>query len=346
MKRTFYGTTRSGEAVEAITLESGAASCTILTYGATLQSLTVPGRDGKPVDVVLGLGSLEHYEDNPDKCLGATVGRHANRIAGASFSLNGVEYPLAANNGPNNLHGGPTNFSTRVWKAEEVPGGVRFTYVSPHMEEGFPGTLTAQVTYLLEGTTLTLQYRAVSDRDTLCSLTNHSYFNLSGHASGSVLDHVLTLHAETYTPSDAAAIPTGEIAPVENTPMDFRTPATLGSRIDEPFQQLLWGKGYDHNYVVDGPVGTLRPAAELASPKTGIVMEVETTSPGVQLYTGNYLDGRPSGKDGVRYQPRDGVCLETQFFPDAIHHANFPQPVLRAGEVWAHTTVFRFSVRP
>ena len=343
MKRNPYGTTKDGRAVEALTLESENAACTLLTYGAALASLTVPDRTGRGVDVVLGLGSLAHYEDNPDKCMGATVGRHANRIAGASFSLNGTEYHLAANNGPNNLHGGPTNFSTRVWTAEEVEHGVRFTYVSPHMEEGFPGTLTAQVTYRLEGSTLTVQYRAVSDKDTLCSLTNHSYFNLNGHNSGSVLDHILTLHAQYYTPSDAAAIPTGEIVPVENTPMDFRTPTKLGERIDAPFQQLQWAKGYDHNYVVEGSVGVLRPAARLVSPESGIVLEVETTSPGVHLYTGNYLDGRPSGKGGVCYQPRDGVCLETQFYPDAIHHPNFPQPILRAGEVWEHTTVFCFS---
>lgn len=336
-----FGVTSDGRQVDQITLDNGILRCCILTYGATLTNLFVPGRDGQPVDVVLGFDQVQTYQEQ-DKYLGAVVGRYANRIAKGRFTLNGQEYTLACNNGENHLHGGPTGFSTQIWQAQPCENGVTFTYESQDMEEGFPGRLTAQVTYQLVGRELRLHYQAASDRDTVCNLTNHAYFNLSGHDAGGAMDQILTLHAQSYTPVIPGSIPTGEIAPVEGTPMDFRTPTPIGVRIDADFEQLQLCGGYDHNWVVDGPVGQLRPTARLESPVSGISMEVETTLPGVQFYAGNYLDGCPTGKGGARYGKRDGVCLETQFFPDSPNHPQFPQCVLRPGQVWDHTTVFRF----
>lgn len=342
MQRKPFGQTRDGQAVEAITLDNGQLSCTFLTYGATLVSLNVPDPAGKMVDVALGYDTLEAYESQ-DKYLGATVGRYANRIAAGRFTLDGVEYTLVVNDGDNHLHGGPTGFSTRVWQAEEVPGGVCFTYESQDMEEGFPGALTAKVTYTLEDSALVAHYQATTDRPTVCNLTNHTYFNLNGHNSGSILDHVLVLHAAHYTPVVPGSIPTGKIEEVIGTPMDFLYPHTIGQRIERPFPQLQRCGGYDHNWVIDGPMGTLRPAARLVGDKTGIALEVETTLPGVQCYAANFLEGCPTGKGGVTYHNREGVCLETQFYPDSPNHPSFPSCVLRPGEVWDHTTVFRFS---
>lgn len=238
MQRKPFGQTRDGQAVEIITLDNGQLSCTFLTYGATLVSLNVPDKEGKTVDVALGYDTLDAYESQ-DKYLGATVGRYANRIAAGRFTLDGVEYTLAVNDGDNHLHGGPTGFSTRVWQADEVPNGVRFTYHSQDMEEGFPGTLTAQVTYSLDGNALVAHYQATTDRPTVCNLTNHTYFNLNGHNSGTVLDHTLVLHAAHYTPVVPGSIPTGKIEEVAGTPMDFLYPHTIGQRIDRLFPQLL-----------------------------------------------------------------------------------------------------------
>ena len=336
-----FGTTRDGQAVDEVVLDNGVLRCSLLTYGAALRSLIVQGREG-PVDVALGFDSMEAYETQ-DKFMGAAVGRYANRIAGAQFTLDGQTYSLARNDGENSLHGGPTGFATRVWKAEEAGEcGVTFSRESPDMEEGFPGRLQVSVTYRLEGSALHLLYRAVTDRATVCNLTNHTYFNLNGHDAGGAMDLLLTLHAAAYTPVVPGSIPTGEIAPVEGTPMDFRTPHAVGERIDEPFRQLELCGGYDHNWVVDGEMGVLRPAALLESGRTGIRMAVETTLPGVQFYAGNYMDGCPAGKGGARYGRRDGVCLETQFYPDTPNRPTFPTCVLRPGETWAHETVFRF----
>ena len=339
-----FGTTRSGEPVELLTLDNGRLSCQILTFGATLRTLSVPSRDGAQRDVVLGYDTLLEYETQ-DGYLGAVVGRYANRIARGHFSLNGKEYTLACNNGPNHLHGGVVGFSYRVWTVEELTGKrAVLSLISPDGEEGYPGRLQIRVTYQLEGDSLTLRYHSVCDQDTVCNLTNHSYFNLNGQGSGPVLEQEITLFAQSYTPADATSIPTGAIELVEGTPMDLRSPTPLGLHINEPFPQLELGHGYDHNFVVDGPAGTLRPAARAHSPASGITMEVETTLPGVQLYTANFLDdGRP-GKEGTVYGPRHAFCLETQFFPDSPNHPQFPSCLLKAGQEREDVTRFIFRV--
>ena len=337
-----FGSTPSGELVELLTLDNGRLSCQILTFGATLRSLSVPDRDGVLRDVVLGYDTLEDYRTR-DGYLGAVVGRYANRIARGRFTLHGQEYTLACNNGPNHLHGGVKGFSYRVWTVEELSRTrAVLSLVSPDGEEGYPGCLQVQVTYQLDGDALTLRYRSTCREDTVCNLTNHAYFNLAGQGSGSVLDQELTLFASCYTPADETSIPTGAVERVDGTPMDLRSPTPLGAHIDEPFPQLRCGRGYDHNFVVDGPAGTLRPAARARSARTGITMEVDTTLPGVQLYTANFLEeGRP-GKGGTRYGPRHAFCLETQFFPDSPNHPNFPSCLLKAGTVREDITRFTF----
>ena len=340
--RTPFGTTRSGEPVELLTLDNGTISCEILTFGATLRTLTVPDREGRPVDVVLGYDHLSDYETR-DGYLGAVVGRYANRIAKGQFSLNGKTYSLAVNNGPNHLHGGIVGYSYRVWTVEELtPQKAVLTLESPDGEEGYPGALSLRVTYALEDRALSLHYEALAHGDTVCNLTNHSYFNLAGQGSGPVLDQTLSLSASRYTPANETSIPYGTLEPVEGTPMDFHNPTPIGARIEDDFEQLKLGHGYDHNYVVDGPVGTLRPAARAFSSKTGIGMEAETTLPGMQLYTANFLPEGCPGKDGASYGPRHAFCLETQFFPDSPNQPAFPSTVLRAGDRYDHTTRFVF----
>jgi len=341
-----FGVTPDGAAVELHTLRAGALSCNVLTYGGTLQSLRVPDRDGKPVDVLLGFDSLEPYLTH-DKFLGALVGRYANRIGAARFTLNGKAYPLAANdNGVNHLHGGLDGFNRRVWTVESASENrLLLSLFSPDGDQGYPGNLTVQVTYTLTAEGLTIDYRAESGRDTVCNLTNHAYFNLSGHDSGPVLDQTIQIPADRYTPTDPLSIPTGEIAPVEGTPMDLRTTAPIGARIGEDFPQLLQAGGYDHNWIPNGQPGALRTAARAASAVTGVSMEVLSTLPGIQFYTGNYLDGCPAGKGGAPYARRWGFCLETQFYPDSPNQPGFPSCVLRPGETYAHTTVFRFAAK-
>lgn len=343
MSRTVFGYLKDGTPVEELTLRDGDISCAIITYGGALRALTVPDRAGAPVDVVLGLDTLQGYLEQ-NKYLGALVGRYANRIGGASFDLNGVRYPLAANDGPNHLHGGPAGFDKRVWTVEKLTAdSALLSLHSPDGEEGYPGNLQVRATYTLRNSALEIAYFAQADRDTLCNLTNHAYFNLSGHASGPVTGQYLQLMAERYTPTAAGSIPTGELAPVAGTPMDLRGPRLIGERIDEPFEQLAMAGGYDHNWVIDGWDGTLRPAARAWSPDTGIVMETETTLPGVQFYSGNGLDGCPAGKGGAPYGRRWGFCLETQVFPDAPHHPDFPSAVLAAGTEYHSRTVYRFG---
>lgn len=341
--RTAFGRMPDGTQVDQLTLRDGGMSCQILTYGGAVRSLTVPDREGKAVDVALGFDTLEDYRAQ-DKYMGALVGRYANRIGGAKFTLNGTEYPLLANNGPNALHGGGVGFDKQVWTVEALSdNSVTLSLVSPHMQEGYPGTLRVEVTYTLQNGALSIDYRAQSDRDTVCSLTNHTYFNLSGQGSGSVEGQYIRLDAARYTPTDAGSIPTGEIAPVEGTPMDLRTIRPIGARIDEPFEQLTLAGGYDHNWVIDGWDGSLRNAAKAWSPDTGIALTAYTTLPGVQFYTGNFIEGCPKGKGGVVYGNRHGFCLETQFFPDSPNHPEFPSCVLRAGEEYRNTTIYAFS---
>lgn len=339
-----FGMTPSGEQVELLHLKKGAISCNILTWGATLQALFIPNREGKETDVVLGYDSLEEYMSQ-DGYLGAVVGRYANRVAKGKFKLNGKEYSLAINNGPNHLHGGLVGFSHRVWQVDELAEDRAVLCLdSPDGEEGYPGHLKVKVTYTLLEQGLEIHYGAVGDADTPCNLTNHSYFNLSGQGSGSVLDQEIALSAARYTPTDETSIPTGELALVEGTPMDLRQMTKIGAHEDDMFPQLCQAKGYDHNYVIDGTSGVLRPAARAYSRQTGIRMEVKTTLPGIQLYTANYLEEGRRGKAGAQYGPRHGFCLETQFFPDSLNRPAFPSAILPAGKVYDHKTQFLFSI--
>jgi aldose 1-epimerase len=347
VERAAFGKLDDGTVIEAFTLRnSRGASARIITYGATLAGLWVPDRLGEQGDVVLGLDDLKGYlGDHPH--FGGVIGRFANRIAKGKFSIDGQEYQLATNNGPNTLHGGEVSFDRRVWKGEPLSvakgAAVRLTYVSPDGEEHFPGSLTVRVVYtLMEDDALKIEYFATTDKPTAINLTNHSYFNLSG--GGNVLGYVLTLNASRCTPVDSTLIPTGELAPVKGTAYDFTKPMTIGSRIAE-LAKVKEAGGYDINYVVDGENGALRKAAKVVDPASGREMEVWTTAPGVQLYTANWLDGSIRGKRGVAYGKYGAVCLETQNFPDAVNHANFPSAILRPGATYYSATIYKFSVR-
>ena len=323
--------------METILLRDGAFAAHILPYGATLQSLWVPDKNGRPRDVVLGYESLAEYRQN-DGYLGATVGRCANRIAGAQFRLDGVTYPLTPNESANQLHSGPHGLHQKVWEWQQTAeNAVTLRTVSPDGEDGYPGTLKGSVTYTLYDGALVMDYEAVSDRDTVCNLTNHAYFNLAGQESGTVSGHVLQVNADSYTPCGEGTIPTGEVRAVDGTALDLRQGAVLGERLGAA--ELAEYCGYDHNFCLNGS-----HAARLYCPESGICMDAETTLPGVQVYTAGFLTER-SGKDGAVYGKNHGVCLETQFWPDAVHHEHFPSPLLRAGEVYRHQTVYRFTVK-
>jgi len=345
VEKSAFGSLPDGTPVERYTLRAGSLSCEVLTYGGALRSLRVPDRTGKPVDVLLGFDSLEDYR-RQDKFIGALIGRYANRIAGGRFELKGVTYPLAKNDGPNHLHGGVNGFDKQVWGVKSASeNALTLTLFSPDGQEGYPGDLSVQVTYTLTEEGLTIDYEARSSRDTVCSLTNHAYFNLGGHDSGVVSGQRIQLLADAYTPADAHSIPTGGVSPVDGTPMDLRVSKPIGAEWDSGFPQLASAGGYDHNWVVNGRPGQLRTAARAECPATGVALEVQTTLPGVQFYSGNSLDGCPAGKDGAPYAKRWGFCLETQLFPDTPHHPEFPTCVLRAGELWSHQTRFLFSAR-
>ena len=333
VEKSAFGVTASGEAVERWVLKNDCLTAEMITWGAALRRLVFRG-----VDVVLGYDDMGQYARG-DGYVGATIGRVCNRIGGARFTLNGREYPLAKNDGENHLHGGPGGFDKRLWTAQALADGVRLCRVSPDGEEGYPGRLETAVAYRLDGPSLRVEYTAVCGSDTLCSLTNHSYFNLNG--GGTAMGHTLTLDAETYLEAAEGCVPTGKMLPVEGTPFDFRTEKALGQDIDAGTEQLRRGNGYDHHFCLRWD-GTLRRAAVLRGDGSGITMTLETTSPGVQLYTANGLSRR-DGKDGAVYVPRCAVCLEPQFPPDAVHHPEFPQPVLRAGETYRHCTVYTFA---
>jgi aldose 1-epimerase len=341
-----YGKMPDGTAVEEYTLTNkNGMTMKVITYGGIVTELHVPDKDGKFADVCLGCSSLEEYiEGHP--YFGAITGRVANRIAKGRFTLGGKEYTLAANNGPNHLHGGKVGFDKRVWKAATVVGkGAQYLelqYTSKDGEEGYPGNLSVTVSYLLrDSNEWQINYTATTDKATPVNLTQHAYFNLSGHASGTILDHVLKLEADKYTPTDETLIPTGKIEPVKDTPFDFTTPTPIGKRIRDIKADP---QGYDLNYVLNGKAGELRPIAEVTDPKSGRVMKVSTTEPGVQLYTGNFLDGKQKGKGGVTYKQYGGFCLETQHFPDSINQKDFPSVVLEPGKRYTHTTVYAFGV--
>lgn len=328
-----FGVTKGGEAVNIYCIKNDMLAVEIMEYGAAIRSLLVQ-RGGAWTDVVLGYDTLREYEEN-DGYLGACVGRVGNRIGGAGFTLNGKTYTLARNDGENHLHGGMRGFDKYVWTAEELPDGVRFARVSPDGEEGYPGTLHAAVSYRLQGNTLVIEYEASADQDTLCSLTNHSYFNLNG--SGSVLGHTLQINADEFLENSAATLPTGRRLPVAGTPFDFRVPKRVGQDIGTDDIQLRNCGGYDHNFCLTGET-----AAVLRGDVSGITMTVRTTLPGMQLYAANFLTER-RGKNGAVYMPRAALCLETQFFPNAMACEDFEKPILRAGELWREHTALIFS---
>ena len=346
--RAAYGRMPDGKPVDVYTLTNASGmEVRAITYGAFIVSLRTPDRTGKADDVVLGFDSLEGYLKSGSH-MGSVVGRYGNRIANAKFTLDGKTYTLAANDGVNHLHGGVTGFDQYVWTGEEVRQGedvgVRFTLVSPDGDEGYPGRLTTSVTYTLTPRSeLVVEYTATTDKPTLVNLTQHSYFNLAGQANGDVLGHELTIHADLYTPAGPGLIPTGALAPLEGTPLDFRTATRIGARIDQDHEQLKLGRGYDHNYVVLHTSPGLVPAARVFDPKSGRTMEVLTTEPGIQLYTGNWL-GDEKGKGGRVYPRRSGFCLETQHYPDSPNRPEFPTTVVRPGETYRSKTVFVFGV--
>ncbi len=339
-----FGILPNGTEIETVSLKKGALSCRILTYGGALQSLTVPDRQGNPVDVVLGLDTLEAYCEH-DKFLGALVGRYANRIANGKFVLGGKEYSLFTNDGPNHLHGGAVGYNQKVWKIEDLQADqVVLSLLSPDGEEGYPGNLPITMTYRLTEQGLELSYEAESDADTVCNLTNHSYFNLAGHGSGVVDSQTMQLFADRYTHVREGAIPTGELPPVDGTPMDLRQPTPIGVGAESDFEQLVLTQGFDHNWVINDWDGTMRPAACAYAKETGIRMQVLTTLPGIQFYAGNYLDGCPAGKGGAKYYKHCGFCMETQFFPDTPNQPSFPSALLRKGEKYLHKTAYLFDI--
>jgi aldose 1-epimerase len=341
-----FGKTTDGTAVDLYVLTNArGTTAKIMTYGATITELHVPDRGGQLDDVVLGFDELEGYlKGHP--FFGCVAGRVANRIAKGRFMLDGKLYKLAINNEPNTLHGGLKGFDKKVWKAESARPAdgvaVQLSYLSPDGEEGYPGNLAATITYTLTNQNeLKIDYTATTDKATLVNLTNHSYFNLAGAKSGTVLDQLLMLAADNYTPTDATLIPTGEIKSVKGTPLDFTTPTAIGTRIAE----LKATHGYDHNFVLKSGGKQLALAARAQDPKSGRVMETFTTQPGVQLYTANGLDGRLKGKGGVAYGRHAGFCLETQHYPDSVNHPEFPSVILRPGQTYAQTTIYKFSAK-
>lgn len=346
-----FGTLADGTKVEAVTLSNGAGmTARIMTLGATLQSLVVPDKAGRREDVVLGHDTAREYLARPNY-FGVSVGRYANRIAKGKFTLDGKTYALATNDGPNALHGGLKGFDKRMWKIDSVTGGpdakVVLSYVSADGEEGFPGELKVIATYALtEKNELKLEYRATTSKPTVVNLTNHAYFNLSGNDARDVMGNLVTLHADRFTPVDATLIPTGERRAVAGTPFDFRKATMVGARIrDARDQQIRYGRGYDHNYIVNGAAGTLRLAAVVEEPVSGRVMEVRVTAPGIQFYTGNFMDGTYFGKNQRAYRQGDAICLEPGTFPDAPNHPDFPSARLDPGKTYVNTMVYAFRVK-
>jgi aldose 1-epimerase len=347
-----FGKTSEGVSVYRYVLTNHkGAEAVVISYGATLVSLKVPDRDGKTADVVLGYDTLEGYEQGKSY-FGATIGRYGNRIARGEFTLDGTVFHLPKNDGPNSLHGGTRGFNKRVWTAADRSRAdaqvLELSYTSADGEEGYPGTMNVKVTYALAAETneLRIDYSATTDKDTVINLTNHSYFNLSGDASKEIVDQQLLLRAPQFTPVDATLIPTGELRAVRGTPFDFTKPTVIGARINQNDEQLKFGKGYDHNWVLERTEKRgLQLAAEVFDPTSGRVLEVLTTEPGIQFYSGNFLDGTAKGKDGQLYAHRTGLCLETQHFPDSPNHPNFPSTVLKPGETYRTSTVLRFSAR-
>ncbi len=346
-----YGKTSTGENVDLYTLRNTkGVEAKITNYGGILVSLKVADRNGKFDDVVLGFNDLDSYLTKNDPYMGALIGRYGNRIAKGRFTLNGVEYKLAVNNGENHLHGGIKGFDKVVWTGREMktPAGpaVVLTYLSKDGEEGYPGNLNVRVVYTLTNNNeIKIDYSATTDKDTVTNLTHHSYFNLAGEGNGDILNHVVTINANRFVPTDAGSIPTGELKNVAGTPFDFLKATAIGARINQDDEQLKFGNGYDHTWVINGRPGTMRLAAEAYEATSGRVMQVWTTEPGVQFYTGNFLNGTLTGKSGKVYARRNGFCFETQHYPDSPNHPSFPTTTLKKGQTYKSTTIYRFSAR-
>jgi aldose 1-epimerase len=347
-KETF-GKTSAGETVDLYTLRNvNGMETKITNYGGIVVSLTAPDRNGKFADVVLGFNDLENYLTKNDPYMGAIIGRYGNRIAKGRFKLNGVEYKLAVNNGENHLHGGIKGFDKVIWTGRELKTkagpAVVLTYLSKDGEEGYPGNLRVRVVYTLTNRNeLKIDYSATSDKDTVTNLTHHSYFNLAGEGNGDILNHQVIINANRFVPTDAGSIPTGELKIVAGTPFDFLNATAIGARINQDDQQLKFGNGYDHTWVINGRAGTLRRAAIVFEQTTGRGMQVFTTEPGVQFYTGNFLNGTLTGKSGKPYPRRSGFCLETQHYPDSPNQPSFPTTTLRRGRTYTSTTIYRFT---
>ena len=350
IEKTAFGKLADGGDVSLYTLKNKSGMQVVITdFGATVVSVVVPDRNGNFADVVLGYDSLSGYV-NDKSYFGVIVGRYGNRIGKGKFTLGGKEYQLTVNDGVNHLHGGAHGFHKVVWRAEPMETdstkSVKLTYSSPDGDEGYPGNVTVQVTYTLnEQNELVIDYRGTTDQTTILNPTHHSYFNLTGSFTETMLDHQLMMDADYFTPIDNGFITTGEVKSVAGTPMDFRTPTPIGQRIQDPYEQLIYGKGYDHNWVLRDYSGKVRKAAELFEPGSGRLLTVLTDQPGLQFYSGNFLDGTNVGKGGMVYKHRTGFCLETQHFPDSPNKPHFPSTVLRPGEKYDTTTVFKFSTK-
>jgi aldose 1-epimerase len=345
-----YGTTPDGQRVTLYTLTNRrGAEARVITYGGAVVSLKVPDRNGRLGDVVLGFDTLEGWMKQ-SFYINALIGRYGNRIARGRFTLDGGQYHLATNNGPNHLHGGVRGFDKVVWRARPLDTAagpaLELTYHSHDGEEGYPGNLGVAATYTLtDNNELRIDYSATTDKPTVVNLTQHNYYNLAGEGSGDILRHQLRINAARFTPTDSTSIPTGELRPVRGTPFDFTSPTEIGARIDADDEQIRFGNGYDHNFVINGRAGALRRAATVYEPTSGRVMEVWTTEPGLQFYSGNFLDGGGGGKNGHTYPRRAAFCLETQHYPDSPNHPSFPSTVLRPGQRFRSTTIYRFSTR-
>jgi aldose 1-epimerase len=347
MNKNTYGTTAVGTAVDEYTLtNANGVEVKFITYGGIITSIRVPDRRGQMANVNIGLSSLKNYETkNP--YLGALIGRYGNRIAGGKFTLEGTEYSLAVNNGKAALHGGQKGFDKVIWNAQSAGSGIELSYLSPDGEEGYPGNLSTKVTYSLnDKNELRLDYTATTDKATVVNLTNHAYFNLAGEGSGTVENHIMTINADRFTPVNEDLIPTGELAPVDGTPLDFRLPRQIGGAIRSSWPQIVLARGYDHNFVINRANTTdLVFAARAYDPGSGRTMEVWTTEPGIQFYSGNFLDGTVLSAGGWLIRQGDGFCLETQHFPDSPNQPTFPTTVVKPGETYNSTTVFRFGVQ-
>ena len=345
--RERYGAMPDGAQIDILTLRNASGmEVRAITYGGIITSLKVPDRNGQTADIALGFDSLAGFL-TPHPFFGAIIGRYGNRIGAATFTLDGATYTLAKNNGPNNLHGGDKGFDKQVWNAQAVAGrnAIEFTRTSVNGEEGFPGNLAVRVTYeLTDKNELVVDYFATTDKATPVNLTQHTYFNLAGEGSGDILGHQLTINADRYTPVNDTLIPTGELAPVQGTPFDFRQPTAIGARINDANPQLKNGQGYDHNWVLNRSGDGLQLAARVVEPTSGRTMEVTTTEPGLQFYAGNFLDGTIKGKSGHVYGKRSGFCLETQHYPDSPNKPEFPSTILRPGQEYRSKTVFTFGV--